>query len=78
MRFSQTKCMKLYGNDWGDLRDLRALRRGTSLMPYTFASFSCCISVDVDSTFLACIIKCLCECSGKFSGQYSTTLVGAG
>jgi len=68
MRFSQIKCMKLYGIDWGNLRDLRALRRGTPLMPYTFESSSCCISVGTDNTDLACTIKELCERSGNLAG----------
>jgi hypothetical protein len=55
--FSQIKCMKSYGNNWGNLRDPRALRRGVLLMPYAFASSSCCISVGADSTALACAIN---------------------
>jgi hypothetical protein len=34
MRFFQIKCMKLYENDHRNLREVRALRRGTLLMPY--------------------------------------------
>jgi len=67
MRFSQIKCMKSYGNDWGNLRDLRALRRGTPLMPYAFESSSYHISVGMDTTDLACAIKESCKCSSNLS-----------
>jgi len=67
MRFSQIKCMKLYGNDWGNLRDPRALRRGTPLMPYAFESSSCHISVGADNTDLACAIKESCKHSGNLA-----------
>jgi len=65
-------------NDWGNLRDPRALRRGVPLMPYVFASSSRCIAERPDSTASACAKKCSCERSGNFSGEYSTILVGAG
>ena len=69
--------MKSYGNDWGNLRDPRELRRGIPLMPYAFASSSHCTSVGMDSTALACAINWSCECSGNASGRYLTISVGA-
>src|SRR5947208_14062187 len=65
MRFSQIKCMKSYGNDQGNLRDVRALRRGTPLMPYTFASSLQSFSVGAISTDRACALTESCLCSGK-------------
>jgi hypothetical protein len=77
MRFFQIKCMKSYGNDWRNLRDVRALRRGTLLMPYTFVSSLQSLSVRMSCSDLACARKELCLCSSKFPRLYLLTSVGS-